>query len=210
MPELIYGLDSNNFVVLGSNTYEYKNDIRIIEMIKTYKKVAFDDDFNSSVDFLPDGVEEIILGAIFNKPIENLPQTLKKLVIKKYNGIGQALFNQSLEHLPSGLETLELDYCNFYGHTNGSYCSNTILNSLNNLPPNLKNLKLQTNNRNLNINNIPDTVENLYLKEFNYIIKLPKNLKIFDVYCNDTDKLNYIQNNIKPEYPNVIFNCRGY
>jgi hypothetical protein len=39
---LVYGVNDKDFVVIGSNTYNYGGDIKLINIIKEYKKIQFD------------------------------------------------------------------------------------------------------------------------------------------------------------------------
>lgn len=56
------------------------------------------------MDNLPEGIQQIIVGDIFNQPINNLPSTLKHLVLG-------TRFDNSLDNLPESLEHLYIIRC---------------------------------------------------------------------------------------------------
>jgi len=125
-----YGITDNNFVNIGVDDFDVEdifNDDEIIKtMLKKYealmlsyqgciyfnripkyiKKLIIDftnyDDIN--IDNLHNGLEELYIlgeaGGSFNKTVNNLPNTLKKLCIISTK------FNQSLDNLPNGLKEL--------------------------------------------------------------------------------------------------------
>lgn len=129
---------------------------------------------------LPEGIEELILGTPFDKPIDNLPSTIQKIQIgqefnksinnlpdglKKLRFFYLGLFNQPIDFLPCGLEYLELP--NEFNHP------------LNNLPVSLKYLKIGSK-FDYDLNNLPDSIEKLVLPN-NYkkeIKRFPKKLKL--------------------------------
>ena len=54
------------------------------------------------VDYLPNGIEELVLGYDFNLELNDLPSSIKK--IKIFN----TKYNKKLNNLPTGLESLEI------------------------------------------------------------------------------------------------------
>lgn len=103
-------------------------------------------------------LEIMIFGSIFNQPVDNLPQSIKKL---KFN----VAFNQSIDNLPLDLESLDLTHCKRF------------VGSLNNLPLKLKELFISYH-YNQPINNLPINLNNLYFGyHFNQLINnWPNNL----------------------------------
>ncbi len=191
-------INDKDCVVLGYNKYDYKNDTYIIKLLKDYKKVQFDNNYDDSIDWLPEGITHLYLGSHFNNSLDNLPSTIKHIIIKKYNCAGNTIFNMPLNKLPQGLETLEI-------------CYNTKFNKpLNNLPTSLKKLCMSCFNYKYTLNNLPDSLEYISIKFFDYIktTVLPKNLKIFDLADWDyINSINYITalKILLVNYPNFKF-----
>jgi len=179
MSELVFGINKLGFVVLGMNNYNYSNDNSVIESLKKYKKVIFDNNFNSNIDWLPEGITDLQLGMNFNQPLYNLPSSIKRIVIRKINDVGFTKFNQPIDYLPSGLEELSLHFNNEFNHP------------LNNLPIGLKKLLIIGYNYKQSINNLSDSIEEITIKQFDYenTYKLPAHLKII--------KISEKKNNIK-------------
>jgi len=198
---LIFGLNDEGFIVLGLNDYDYSNNTTVMNLLNTYKKVQFDNQFNSGISWLPEGITDINLGMNFSKPLENLPSTVKRIKIAKYNEIGYSSFNQPLDNLPNGLEEFTIQFALVFNQ------------SLDNLPPTLKKINIISSLFNYPINNLPDNLEYINISKFDYnnTISLPsqlKSIKIFEYKCHveNLDKLEYnsirtLQNN----YPHVEF-----
>ncbi len=192
---IYYAVSKNGYVLINDNQYDYSNDTLVIELIKKYKKVVLGDLFNQSIDFLPDGVTHLHLGRRFNKPIMNLPQTLKHLIIAA-NEIAYCDFNQSLDYLPEGLEFLTIKL------------NQVFKIPVNNLPASLKHLQFICKVFRHPINNLPDGLESLSISCFDYFNThhLPANLK----KVNITDKLiedeiEVLNKNLINVYPNIHF-----
>jgi hypothetical protein len=171
MSNLVFGLNENGFVILGMNNYEYGNDNMVIELLKHYKKVIFDNNFNSRIDWLPEGITDLQLGMNFNQPLENLPSTIKRITIRKINDVGYTKFNQQLDYLPPGLEEIYIHFNQEFNYP------------LNNLPIGLKKLFLIGYNYKQPINNLPNSLEEITIKQFDYenTHKLPRNLKLINI-----------------------------
>ena len=72
----------------------------LINVIKKHKSIHFvSENFNFTLDNLPEGLESLKLNYGFNKPINNLPKSLKNLECGE-------LFNQPIDNLPENLESL--------------------------------------------------------------------------------------------------------
>ena len=54
------------------------------------------------IDYLPSSVEELVLGYDFNLELNDLPSSIKKIIIKS------PYYNKKLNNLPTGIETLEI------------------------------------------------------------------------------------------------------
>jgi hypothetical protein len=193
--QIYYAITKNGYVLINDNDYDYSQDIIVIELMKKYKKVVVGDAFNQSIDFLPNGITYLRLGRRFNKPIMNLPQTLKHLIIGAI-GIAYCDFNQSLDNLPEDIETLEL-----------------IRNSkfdkyINNLPFGLKHLHFNCTNFNYPINNLPEGLETLVVRNFNNLTlnNLPSNLKSVQITSNlSKDNAKLLKEYINNSHSNINF-----
>jgi len=194
--DLVYSISLNGVVILGLNVndYIYSTDNVIINLLKKYKKVQFDDNYNCRIDWLPEGITEIYLGAIFNQPLENLPSTTKKIVIQAYQKIGYTHFNQPLDYLPCGLEEFYMYFNQAFNHP------------LNNLPSGLKKLQINGYYFAKSINNLPDSLEEINIPQFDCVntYKLPDSLKIFTTRQYPEYK-NHQYETLQNKYPNVKF-----
>lgn len=192
---IYYAISNNGYLLINDNEYDYSQDMLVIELMKKYKKVILGDSFNQMIDFLPEGIIHLQLGKQFNKPIINLPTTLKILIIAAYE-ISYCNFNQSLDYLPESLESLSIKL-------------NKVFNMpINNLPRGLKNLVFNCKIFYYPINNLPDELETLVIKSFDYnnTYQIPANLKkiyILDKLCED--ELNALNKNLIVKYPNILF-----
>lgn len=199
-PQLIFGVNETGFVVLDMNNYDYCKDSTVMNLLMEYKKVQFADTFNSRIDWLPEGITDIGLGMNFNQPLENLPSTVKRIIIGKYNDVGLSLFNQSLDYLPFGLEELYIKFGSKFNKP------------LNNLPHSLKILHLYSHFT-YSINNFPDSLEYLNIRNFDYNLTftLPTNLKTiaiceYDTNVKNKDNLEYEGlRELQKNYPQVQF-----
>jgi hypothetical protein len=106
--ELLFGVNESGFVVLSKNNYDYSENTMVINLLREYKKVQFENKFNSRIDWLPEGITDLHLGTEFNQPIDNLPHTIKRICIMPYNNIDYTKFNQTIDNLPVGLEELSI------------------------------------------------------------------------------------------------------
>jgi hypothetical protein len=164
--KLIYGLNELGYIVIGNEIYNYKDDNEIIDLIKKYKKVQLDDNMNIDISWLPNEITDLNLGSSFDRPLLNLPNNLKNLIIKKYDNVGYSAFNKSLDYLPESIENIHIFFA--------SYFNKDLLH----LPSNLKTLIIFNYNP-LDINNLPDNIEVLGLRHINFenTYKLPLSLK---------------------------------
>ena len=192
---IYYAVSKNGYILLDDNDYDYSQDTLVIELIKKYKKVVLGDSINKSIDFLPDGVTHLQLGRRFNKPIMNLPRTLKHLIIAA-NDIAYCDFNQSLDYLPEGLEYLTIRL------------NQVFKMPINNLPSGLKHLHLICKIFYHPINNLPDGLESLVITCFDYYNThhLPNTLK--KIHITDKlieDEVKVLNKNLIDIYPNIQF-----
>jgi len=193
---IYYAISKNGYVLINDNQYDYSQDTLVIDLIKKYKKLVLGDSFNQSIDFLPDGVTHLQLGRRFNKPIMNLPRTLKHLIIAA-NEIAYCDFNQSLDYLPEGLEFLTIKL-------------NQVFNMpVNNLPAGLKYLQFICKGFRHSINNLPDGLESLIILCFDYYntYHLPTNLKkvLITDKLSTEDEIEVLNKNLINVYPNIQF-----
>lgn len=125
-------------------------------------------DSNNFIQEIPKHIIEIHTVYSYDNLLNNLPDTLKKIIITFNTIINQNL----LDNLPYNLESLIIK-----GYYNGN---------LDYLPSNLKILKINLYNFNQALDNLPNTLEELYI-EGNQIyshnlLNLPDTLKILS--CN--------------------------
>jgi hypothetical protein len=197
--DLLFGVNEAGFVVLSKNNYDYSENTMVINLLREYKKVQFENKFNSRIDWLPEGITDLHLGTEFNQPIDNLPHTIKRICIMPYNNIDYTKFNQTIDNLPVGLEELSI------------VLNKSFDKPLDNLPSGLKKICLHLHKYLYPINNLPNTIEEINIKQFNHIetYKLPRNLKVFKVLI----KKNDVENNqelanikaLQAKYNNVEF-----
>lgn len=187
------------YILIGDNDYDYANDIEIMNLLRSYKKVMLSNSFNKPIDWLPNEITHLVIGTNFNHPLPNLPNNLKYLAFEPdgyYNT--NTAFKQELCNLPYGLEELRLAIIG----------TNTYIGD--NLPPTLKKLSIfnfEINNKTMiHINSFPDSIEYLHIEyfEIDSVKKLPNNLKIFKTNDNDgcLDK-RFLE--FKNLFPNVEF-----
>ena len=192
---IYYAISKNGYVLINDNKYDYSQDMLVIGLIKVYEKVVLGDSFNQSIDFLPDGVTHLQLGRRFNKPIMNLPRTLKHLIIAA-NEFAYCDFNQSLDYLPEGLEFLIIRL-------------NQVFNMpINNLPLGIKQLEFNCKGFRHPINNLPDGLEGISISCFDYenTHHLPANLKQIDIHKKlSKDEKTVLNKNLVNIYPNIQF-----
>ena len=194
-PSLIFGMNDAGFVVLGLNNYDYSNNNTVMNLLNTYKKVQFDNQFNSRISWLPEGITDINLGMNFDKPLENLPSTVKRI------NVGYASFNQPLDYLPNGLEEFTINFGLLFNQ------------SLDNLPPTLKKINIISTVFYYPINNLPSNLEYINISKFDYnnTISLPSQLKQIHIleYKSNVENLDKPEYNglrqLKNNYPQVEF-----
>jgi hypothetical protein len=208
--DIIYGITDIKFVILGKNDYDYSSNLEALDVIKKYKKVLLIDSFNSPIDFLPYGVEELILGSKFNQPLKNLPSSIKSIefIADGYYDFLTA-FDYPLDHLPYGLEELKLCITG----------RKTIIGA--NLPPSLKRLEILGYGgdiNNIHINELPDSIEYLVVAssslDYKSISRLPTNLQTLKLYYNKSNDnyKNYaeIKTYLSNIFPQVDISVEGY
>lgn len=120
---------------------KFNSSIDILSQINTLKKIRFGEQFNKSVNNLPNSIEILIFGRYFNQPVNNLPCSLTHITfgyefnqpidnlptgLKYIRFTIASKFKQSIDNLPNSLEYLLFGYlCEFSG-------------SLENLPNSIK------------------------------------------------------------------------
>lgn len=159
-------------LVISNNalSLEYDADYLFDTIPSNITKLCIDfqnyDDIN--IDNLHNGLKELHIlseaNGHFNKPINNLPQTLKKLYIESNN------FNQSLDYLPCSLK-------NLYIESKAFDCC------LDNLPPNLETLTISADHE--------PVCKTITADNF---MNLPNTLKILNVSKKYNLDINKIQN----------------
>ncbi len=192
---MYYGISKSGYVLLQSNI-DYSTDKLIMELINQYKKINFGDKFNQPIDYLPDGITHLRFGMKFNQPIDNLPQTLKYLNISS-DECAYCEFNQPIDNLPNSLEWLCIILNKKFNHP------------IDNLPIGLKKLYLTCKAFKHTINCLPENLEELSIKEFNFedTHNLPISLKNVFIKCPglQENELTLIQENLVNKYRNIMF-----
>lgn len=191
-----YAITLDGYVRIDDNEHDYSNDQHVIELMKKYKKLALGDAINQPIDFLPDGITHLHLDKSFNQPIMNLPQSLKELSI--YSAFGTAFcdFNQSLDYLPEGLESFTMKLARNFNFP------------IDNFPISLKHLHFTSTTFTHPINNLPDGLETLVIKTFDFANthKLPSSLRKMNINCVLLYNAHEIlKRNLVDKYPNIEF-----
>jgi len=165
------------------------------EFVENFE-IAYPPHFNQTVDNLPRTITHLIIGPKytadsvsynpnkFNQPINNLPDSLIELYLGEH-------FNYPIDMLPANLKYL--------------YVGESFNKSLKNLPSNLK--KLVVNHQ--SIDGVPDSIEELKIENNLYkypIKKLPRNLKILEIFGNVIDITDKIRGMSPEEFNNYIHN----
>lgn len=158
------------------------------------------DCFNETLDNLPDGLEKLICGYGYIRPLDMLPQSLV------YLAIGDCYTND-LHNLPNGLKKFLCgnDYCDkslnmlpqSVVHLSTRYSTR---NQLDNLPNDLISLHLEDCSESLD--NLPDGIEELILTSFRgNINKLPQNIKHIRISIKHKQHIRKIisKQNINPK-----------
>ena len=181
--ECISGVIPDNITTIIFNSESLFNN-EINNLPTNLKKIRFGNYFSQSLDFLPTGLEELEFAqeSTFRCLVDNLPSSLKKITFGKY-------FNIPINNLPYDLEYLNIE-------------SNSFMQELKNLPPNLKYLYLYNGPDYYylkQINSIPSKlVEIQYPWNYQHpILNLPESIQTIQV--NYTYK--YLQE-LKSQYPN--------
>ena len=209
---IVFGSEYNqNLSILPSNITKIflgKNFQKsLIDIPSSVKSIVFANDsiFSGSFDYLPNDLEELVIGDNYDININKLPHNLKNLVLGKkfsskiynfslglkYLDIGKS-YTYNLDNLPETLETLIIG-----GKFNGKIIYPDKLKhfiispdseynaDLKDLPKSLIYLSIQ-NNYMFQISNLPENLFCIELGEFynGNIIKFPKNLKKIKL-CKD-------------------------
>ena len=140
------------------------DDMLEIIKIRGCRHLHFGKNFNQKLDNLPNFIESILLCecAYFDKPLDNLPVSLNKLVVgdsfkRSLDFLPVGLkhlelpvgYNQPLDNLPNSLEYLKIDWC--YDKP------------LNNLPEGLKILKMFSGLYKYDLLILPSSLEKLII-----------------------------------------------
>jgi hypothetical protein len=166
--------------------FTYLDNLKCLQIIN--------EDFDQSIDKLPDSVQEIVLGRSFNQPVNKWPANLKYL-----HFLRDPKFNQSLDNLPYGIKEINIE------STGGNSKFNQ---PVDNLPDTLKLLNLG-GGFNQPVDNLPESLEQLgfgwyYFEEYNIdssfnqpIDNLPKKLKVLTLGDSFFQPINNLPNGLK-------------
>jgi hypothetical protein len=184
----------------------HKYDNELIDLPKNLKKLHINGLFNKNVDNLPESLEELdLVGTNFDKPIVYLPKSLKKLSIG-YN------FNHELntKNLPENLEYLkiygsfDMDLSDLPKSTNTLCIHSKMKVNLSNISPYVETLIIDdsTISESLVVCDLPETIKQLILNShYIEIINLPNKLEYLEVsylsIIKSMDLLNMMNNKIQ-------------
>jgi hypothetical protein len=120
--------------------------------------------FNQPVDKLPNSITHLTFGNYFDQPVDKLPNSITHLTFGNY-------FNQPVDKLPNSI--IHLTFC-----TNYSYYSN--------IPEHITVIKINYKlyKRDYIMNNFPPHIKEIHLDSSNnlkLINKIPFGCKIFDI-----------------------------
>ena len=177
----------NTVIYINFNNCKLEGSI-IESLPNTLKYLIFkSNDFNQSIDNLPDSIIELTLGSCFNSKINKLPKSLVKLVFVKYCEynikFNKELFNDSnIRYLKFGYAfNQELDY----------------------LPNKLQYLILNDHSKFNKSLILPDSVLKLYLGgEFNQVLNINS---LTHLICS-----KYSEFNRKIDFKNLLYFVLGY
>jgi hypothetical protein len=180
------------------NINEYKN-------LKTLEISGFkNEEYNYSLDNLPESLEWLEIHPIgFNQPVNNLPSNLKVLIFGKnrlennyHNG-----YKHLLTNLPYSLEILLLPELLILDKNTkvDETCNLSIQSIFENLPPNLRILRLpQYMPDNINYNLLPDSIEIImwfwFEKCYKEIFRFPTSLKKIQIAYDNRKLEQYFSN----------------
>ncbi len=170
----------------GIPVHEYSQEQ--IDNLGSETKILYIHNMNSrniitSINNLPEGIEELYVNCPQILNYDNLPESLRKLSCRINDNIINSV---SLNNLPNGLKELEIQSSNSDRFTN-------------NLPPNLKILKITNSNIYEIPLNLPNSIIYLDLSS-NLIYKvknLPSELEYFKCDNNQISTIEYLPNKIK-------------
>ncbi len=89
--------------VFFDDNFNRNLDENILKQIKNCNEIYFGYDFNKPVDNLPNKIRKIVFGPKFNQPVDNLPSSLEEIIFGDD-------FDQNIEFLPYGLKKICLGY----------------------------------------------------------------------------------------------------
>lgn len=181
----------------NDNIVNYKFDklnhylVESLTNLKILSLLSFSDNKNMYLENLPNSFTILILNnESFNKPIDNLPCLLTRLMIRETDN-----FNQLLNNLPNSLVELYLN----------SECFNKpllklphniylIYNCQNELITNISHLACYSN---IELNNLPNTIRYLELSFYDKPIDLlPESIQILKLFCY-SKQVNDLPSSIK-------------
>jgi len=158
-------------------TLLYNTDLTAITNLDSITHLTFGDDFNKSIDHLPNSITHLTFGNSFNQSIDKLPNSITHLTFgvcfnKSVDNLPNSIthltfgefFNKSVDHLPNSITHLTFDIC--------------FIKSVNNLPSSITHLTFGDFFDNP-VDNLPKSLEYLtFGHDFNHPVdNLPKSIK---------------------------------
>jgi len=221
-----YGLEYGEDFVMDPNQFEDRGDIEKylieietdddfpVEIIDTdIKIIKFNYAFNQNIPKLPSHIEEIHFCngfeenfnfSLFNKSLNNLSHSIKRLYLnysfdQELLNLPESLeylefrgkFNKSLDYLPSSVK--EINFITIFAGDTDPITS-SFNQPLNNLPVNLEVLRLDCLDFNHPLDNLPKKLKylKLHFYEFNFSLdNLPENLEHLEILLHKTYNFNF-------------------
>ncbi len=201
----------SDYIFIHGNEYDLEN---INNSGKD--KIIFGEQFNSTIDNLPNSIKKIQLPHCYTHPLYNLPNQLIYLKLLAYK------YPHALNNLPNTLEILIIgnDIMNPLDNLPNSLKILHVLGiyqyPLDNLPSQLEELMITELDPKIHMDNLPNSIKNLSLSNLceSKIENWPSSLKILDIikYAHPIDNIilescpNLIELNVSGEYKYSIDN----
>lgn len=174
-----YNSKECDYFAIFNNDFNEELSKETLEKLKEYKSVIFGKKFNKSIDNLPNNIKHIEIRKISKQteftlyPASDFDQPINNLPINlKTLCLFTNNFSHNLDFLPESLETLVFNNTNAIDTNKITY--------FNNLPINLKELILDITRFNSPLDQLPDNLEKLTITSgicLTKLDKLPRNLK---------------------------------
>ncbi len=153
----------------------------ILYLINKFNNVSFGNAINESLDILPDTITHLSIWNSCDIPIYKFPSNLIELELSNNH-------NYIIDNLPQTLEILSI----------GKFTYDKNSKPFSNYPPNLKKLKISSNNS-TGFDNLPSGLEELIISSSEKIDldNLPESLKILQIINGKNIQLEHLPNGLE-------------